>query len=151
MATTKLRLWRDLGGARSKAGRANRAWLAELGGVDLDAVARWEQGSEPIPNAVLESLYDKYGFFLAHLMEWHGASRRSAIPESLRDVILEEMVARAEVQVARDVQSLLGNIEGRLHDEPHLLEASPELIARLQRLRSAVLEFVSEPLELEAC
>ena len=150
MATTKLQLWRDLGGARSKAGRANRAWLAELGGVDLDAVARWEQGSEPIPNAVLESLYDKYGFFLASLMGWHDASR-SAIPESLRNVILEEIVARAEVQVAGDAQSLLQTIEQRLHDEPHLLEASPELIARLQRLRSAVLEFVSEPLELEAC
>jgi transcriptional regulator with XRE-family HTH domain len=150
MTTTKLPLWCVLGGARGKAGRANRAWLAELGGVDLDAVARWEKGSEPIPDAVLESLYDKYGFFLAYLMEWHDASR-SAIPESLRDVILEEIVARAEVQVASDVRSLLQTIERRLHDEPHLLEASPELIARLQRLRSAVLEFVSESLELEAC
>ncbi len=133
---------------RSKRACANRALVAEAAEVDEDTVLRWAKGQEPIPDHVIDWLADSLGFSVTWMMRWDGAPR-SVIPEQWRERIAEDTSERLETIVPRDCDSLLQSIERRLAVEVDLGEESPD-VPRLQRLRGAVLEYLSEPCEAVA-
>jgi hypothetical protein len=130
---------------RSKRACANRAWVAEAADVDEDTVLRWAKGQEPIPDDVIDWLADSLGFSVTWMMRWDDAPR-SEIPERWRQAIAEDGAQRCEQQLPHECESLLHWIELRLRVDADLDESL--LVPRLQRLRAAVLEYLSEPCEL---
>lgn len=133
---------------RSKRARENRAALAEGLGVDEETVVRWVTGEELPPDHVIQGLSEAWGFSVAHLMHWEDAPR-SEIPEHWRRHMAEDAIKRTNGIIPSECDRLLDSVEWRLASVLELDDSEWSLeVVRLQRLRGALIGFVTEPIEV---
>jgi hypothetical protein len=130
---------------RSKQTRARVAQLAEWCDVDEATVIEGANGRESIPDQLIGPLADHCGFSAAYLMR-SDAAPRSVTSEDCRRLIAENVAERAARIAPGECEGILDVIEQRLTVEGAMPDESPG-IPRLQRLRVALLEFLSEPTE----